>query len=71
MPTSTRSPAEHVTYDRSPNDALRLVAAALVTLIGLFLAIVVEDSVIGFERDLVQFVSDLPNALTRTLIGVV
>jgi len=66
-----RSTTEHVTYERSPNDALRLIAAAVVTLVGLFLAIVVEDSVIGFERDLVQFVSELPNPLTRTLIGVV
>ena len=68
---STESTPEHVTYERSPNDALRLIAAVLVTLFGLFLAIVVEDSVIGFERDLVAFVAGLPNPLTRALIGIV
>jgi len=29
-----RSTTEHVTYERSPNDALRLIAAAVVTLVG-------------------------------------
>jgi undecaprenyl-diphosphatase len=56
-------------YVRSPQDALRLVVFGAVTLTLLALAIWVEDSIIGFERDVIELFGFVTPAIERILHG--
>ena len=58
-------------YVRSPEDVLRLCAFALTTLTLLALAIWVEDSIIGFERDVIELFGFVTPAIERVLHGAV
>ncbi len=56
-------------YVRSPQDVLRLVVFAAITLILLALAIWVEDSITGFEQDVIELFGFVTPAIERILHG--
>ncbi|MDX2379710.1 MAG: flippase-like domain-containing protein [Acidimicrobiia bacterium] len=58
-------------YVRSPEDVLRLVVFATVTLTLLALATWVEDSIVGLERDLIELFGFVTPAIERVLHGTV
>ena len=62
-------PAARTEYERSPSDVLRLVVSCSVVLFGLAVAVVFEDAVIGFERDLVAFLTEIPGPIERAVVG--
>jgi uncharacterized protein (TIRG00374 family) len=56
-------------YVRSPEDVLRLVVFAVVTLVVLALTLWVEDSILGFEEDLIALFGFLNSTVERILLG--
>ena len=56
-------------YIRSPEDVLRLVAFATITLVLLGLTLWVEDSILGFEEDIVALFGFLSPTIERVLLG--
>jgi undecaprenyl-diphosphatase len=69
-PLSGRDDDEVVGYVRSPSDVLRLVTYATATVVLLVVTRFAEDSVAGFERDVLDLVTFLPTAAERILAGV-
>lgn len=57
-------------YERSPRDLLRLLAFGAASLITLVLTIWVEDSILGFEDDVVALFGFLTPSVERVLDGV-
>ena len=62
---------EPARQQRSPVDALHLVAAAIALLLCLILAVGAENTMAGVEADLLQLVDRVPSALTDVLVGLV
>jgi undecaprenyl-diphosphatase len=56
---------------RSPVDALHLVVAVVLTLIGLLFAISAKDVLRGIDRDVAQLFDALPDSLHGFLVGIV
>ena len=56
-------------YVRSPEDVLRLVVFAAIALVLLGLTLWVEDSVLGFEEDIVALLGFLSPTIERVLLG--
>ena len=56
-------------YLRSPRDLLRLIAYALVTVAVVAITIALEDSVVGFEEDVLRVFDVLSPAVERVLHG--
>lgn len=56
-------------YFRSPRDVLRLVVFAFVALVLLAITKWVEDSILGFEEDLLELASFLTPSIERVLFG--
>ena len=69
-PLSGRDDDEVVGYVRSPSDVLRLVTYATATVVLLVVTRFAEDSVAGFELDVLDLVTFLPTAAERILAGV-
>ena len=56
-------------YVRSPEDVLRVVTFAVLTLVLVAMAVWLEDSIVGFEQDLIQALDVLPGAAARIIHG--
>jgi len=56
-------------YTRSPEDVLRLVVFAAITLVLLGITLWVEDSILGFEEDIVALFGFLSPTIERVLLG--
>lgn len=56
-------------YVRSPEDVLRLVVFATITLVLLGLTVWVEDSILGFEQDIIALFGFLSPTIERVLLG--
>ncbi len=56
-------------YVRSPEDVLRLVLFAAITLVFLGLTLWVEDSILGFEEDVIALFGFLSSTVERVLLG--
>jgi len=56
-------------YTRSPEDVLRLVAFATIALVLLGLTVLVEDSILGFEQDIIALFGFLSPTIERVLLG--
>lgn len=56
-------------YERSPRDVVRLAVSAAVTLVLVAAMALVTDTVLGFERDLIDVSSFLSPALERIVTG--
>ncbi len=60
-----------VRYTRSPSDALRLVVALVVLLVGVLLTTAAKQTIGGLERDILVLFDGLPGALDRFVVGVI
>jgi uncharacterized protein (TIRG00374 family) len=56
-------------YVRSPEDVLRLVVFTVITLVLFGLTLWVEDSILGFEEDIVALFGFLSPSIERVLLG--
>ena len=56
-------------YIRSPEDVLRLVVFATIALVLLALTVWVEDSILGFEQDIIALFGFLSPTIERVLLG--
>ncbi|MCP4339485.1 MAG: hypothetical protein GY799_11500, partial [Desulfobulbaceae bacterium] len=62
---------ESAPYIRHPADLARLIAGVGLMALGVVAALVVEDAVTGFERDLVGYFAGLNDGLEHFLVGLV
>ena len=58
-------------FARSSRDLLRLVGGLILLLVGLVLATIFRDALLGFETDLVRVVRGLPEGLAVIVLGTV
>jgi uncharacterized protein (TIRG00374 family) len=72
--TTRRRPAEgdrQYQFARSSRDLLRLVGGLILLLVGLALATIFSDALLGFETDLTRMVRGLPEGLAVIVFGTV
>jgi hypothetical protein len=58
-------------FARSSRDLLRLVGGLILLLLGLVLATIFSDALLGFETDLVRVVRGLPEGLAVIVFGTI
>ena len=58
-------------FARSSRDLLRLVGGLILLLVGLVLATIFSDALLGFESDLVRVVRGLPEGLAVIVFGTI
>ncbi len=58
-------------YTRSPEDVLRLIVFGVVTLVTMALTRWAQDSVVGFEEDLIALLGFVSSTIERVLNGVI
>jgi hypothetical protein len=72
--TTPRRPADRnrqYEFARSSRDLLRLVGGLILLLVGLALATIFSDALLGFETDLVRVVRGLPEGLAVVVLGTI
>jgi glycosyltransferase 2 family protein len=57
-------------YVRRPVDGLRLLLGLAVVLVGIAVAVVLHDTLLGFERDVLNLFRHLPAVVTGLVVGV-
>lgn len=62
---------ERSDFVRSPGDVLALVVAVVMSLLGIGLAGLFQDALIGFEQDLILLINRTPNTVELLFIGLV
>lgn len=62
---------ERPEFVRSPGDVLALLVAVAVSLLGILLAVLFQDGLIGFEQDLLLLIDRTPNTAEALFIGLV
>jgi uncharacterized protein (TIRG00374 family) len=72
--TTPRRPADRYgqyEFARSSRDLLRLIGGLILLLVGLALATIFSDALLGFETDLVRIVRGLPEGLAVIVLGTI
>src|SRR4029450_7600986 len=63
--------AHRYEFARSSRDLLRLVGGLILLLVGLVLATVLRDALLGFETDLTRGVRSMPEGLAVIVLGAI
>ena len=70
-PGRPAGPDQRYEFARSSRDLLRLVGGLILLLVGLVLATVLRDALLGFETDLTRAVRGMPEGLAVIVLGAI